>query len=1806
MSKTIDERVVEMRFDNKQFESNVKTSMSTLERLKLSLNFSGASKGLSCISESARSVDLSPIGRGVEAIQAKFSAMQVIAFTALTNITNSAMNAGKRMISALTIDPVKTGFKEYETQIGAIQTILANTQSKGSTLQDVNKALAELNTYADKTIYNFTEMTRNIGTFTAAGVDLDKAVTSIKGIANLAAVSGSTSQQASTAMYQLSQALAAGRVNLMDWNSVVNAGMGGELFQNALKRTATHMGKNVDEIIAKYGSFRESLTQGEWLTTEVLTETLTQLSGAYSEADLIAQGYTESQAKEIAKLAETAVNAATKVKTFTQLWDTLKEAAQSGWTQSWQAIIGDFDEAQDLLTSISEKVGGMINSSAESRNKLLTEGLSTGWKQFISKGINDEELFRDTVKIVAKDHGIAVDEMIEKNGSFEKSLKEGWMTGDILAESLDKVTKKVEGMSAEQLKEAGYTDEQVKKLKELNEAVKNGTINVDEFAKKMNQQSGRENIIEGLKNVFTSLLDVIKPIKEAFSDIFPAMTGEQLYAITEKFKALTENLKVSDEVADKIKRTFKGLFSIFDMVAKVATSFAKAIGSLFTGGGVSGVLDLILTITASIGDFFTNLNKGFDTSSLTKFLTSIGSAFSEAVATITEKLSGLGDFLSRIGKVIGDFALKVWDGLGKAFKWISENISGGDILAGLTGGGIFVALKKLAGLFSTFKEVLENLPFIGTGGKDSKEATAGFRDILDSVHESIQSFTSGIKAGSLLMIAGAIGILSSSLKSISEIKADDIAKSLVAIKLMFMMLNKSFNELIDSINMWGNAKGVIKGATSMVLIAFALRELSKSLVDLSKLSWEEIAKGLVAVGGGLIALVAGLKAIEKIDGSMKSAFSLVIIAKACQMIAEPLAELGNLSWEQIGKGLVAMGGALAELVVAVSVLNRFAGFESILGSTAILIAVQSLDEIAKALAEIGKLSWDQIAKGLTGMGAALAEVATAAGVLGKLAGFSGIVGGGAIVLTVQALDEIADAIEKIGGKSWDAIAKGLTGMGVALAEVATAAGALGKLAGLSGIIGGGVIVLTVQALDEISTAIEKIGGKSWDAIAKGLTGMGVALAEVATAAGALGKLAGLWGIVGGGAIVLTVQALDEISAAIESIGGKPWETINQGLVGMGYALAEVSIAAGALGTIAGFSGIFGAGAIWISVQGLGDLADAMQKFGSMSWEEIGHGLVAMGAALGELAAIFTIVSSIALETAIGGASMLPGISGLKDLAEAMQEFASMSWDEIDRGLTAMGAALGEVALGSLANTLSIFGSLSISTIAKPLKDLANAVREWADVTVPPGLSDQLSALGTAIRAYGTTYFSGWSIEAVAEPLGELAKSVKKWENVVIPADLSDNLEKLGTAVSKFGLSGIFAGWSIDNVAKPLGELAKSVMKWKDVTVPPNIGDDLEKLSKGVKKFEGVGDVSLATSAFSTITGCIKKVADVDFTKVADGLNNVGASFGSFATSAKGLAGVGNSITQNITNPLKKVSGQFTSAGSGIADALSKGISASSGSITGVIDGMLNTAVAAVRGKSGSFQSAGKSLSSSLSSGMKSGSSAIKTSMDSSVSSAASSARSQYSGFFSAGMYLASGFALGITSGSFAASIAAQAMANAAKEAAKKALDINSPSKVFRKIGTSVPEGFAQGIGRLGNLVSGSAMRMADTALDSAKKALTRISDVINMDIDAQPTIRPVVDLSNVESGADVINGMLALDPTVGMSSNLNAINASMNRRIQNGGNDDVISAINSLKNTIADSSGDTYNVNGVTYDDGSNVAGAVKALVRAAKIERRS
>ena len=1484
MSKTIDQRVVEMRFDNKQFESATATTMSTIDKLKQKLNFTGATKGLESVGEAAKKVNLSGLGSAVETVQAKFSALQVVGVTALANITNSAVNAGKKLASAFTIDPVISGFHEYETQINAIQTILANTSHQGTTLEQVNAVLDDLNKYADMTIYNFTEMTKNIGTFTAAGVGLNDSAEAIKGIANLAAMSGSTSAQASTAMYQLSQAIASGTVSLQDWNSVVNAGMGGKVFQDALIRTAAAMEGISEEAfraINVTGSFRDSInaqTGTGWLDADVLVNTLRQFTGDLSDAELKAQGFTDAQIENIQTLAKTANDAATKVKTFTQLWDTLKEAAQSGWTQTWEILIGDFEESKQLLTELSDLFGGIINQSADSRNTLLYDTLTSNWKK-ITDGITEAGLsaddFKDKVTEIAKSQGVDIDKLIEDYGSLENAFKEGAVSSDILDKALTKMTGTSEEISKKlkvlrgdyktnsdllkaltdagyeqneiselrvkslkgeeialndltdaQLMSIGYTEEQVLSIRELSKASEIAGGSLKEFTDNVAVDMGREMIVDALRNSLESLISVCQAVGQAWRDVFPPTTSDQLLGIIQSIRDFTDSLRPSADTLDKIQRTFRGLFSILSIGKQIISSILSPIGDLL--GGVGELSGGILDFTASFGDWLVALDQSFKAGDSFAF---IGDGISYVLDLIMEGIrdviSGIGGFkgvFSSIGDFISDVFNTVLDVAKRVITWIRENISGGDIFAGLAGGGIFLVAKKLSGLIETFKNL-----FDGFGGG----VGSTFSDILDSVHGSLESFQQGLQVGSLVGIAAAIALLTSSLRKISELEPDKIAYSLVAIRLMIAALDSGFKSLVRSLNTFGS-KGVLRGSIAMMAIAEAINILATAMEKISKLNLEEIGKGLLGIGGLLIELSGAIKLMSNGGVTLRTSIAVLALAKACEMLGEAFAKFSSFSWDEIGRGLSAMGGALLELSLSLSMLSKIGGGGSLLGSIGIFIAAQSLGDISEGLERFASLNWDEIGRGLAAMGGALAELGIVLGLLGKFSGFSSIFGALSILIAVQGLDELSDSLQKFSFMSWDEIGRGLAAMGGALGEVGLITGALGKIAGFSGIFGAGAIWIVIQGLDELSDSLQKFSFMSW-------------------------------------------------------------EEIKRGLVAMGGALGEVGLITGALGKIAGFSGIFGAGAIWIAIQGLSDLATSFSDFALLSWDEIGRGLAAMGGALGEVAVISGALGSFtSIAGLIGAGTLYLAIQGLDDLANAMKKFASMSWDEIGRGLAAMGAAMGEVAIGGLINTLSGFGAAAISEVAAPLGDLADSVKKWKDVTVPEDLGTNLASLAGGISEFT---FGGWGADAiatVATPLGDLADSVKKWKDVTVPTDLGSDLESLAAGVKAFTFGGLGAG-ALTSSVDGVGAMSDSIKKWEDVTVPSNIEADLTAISNGVKSFTFgfAGGWSIGTIAepLSNLSESVKKWKDVevpdtiesDLTSIASGVKAF--TFGGFGADA---------------------------------------------------------------------------------------------------------------------------------------------------------------------------------------------------------------------------------------------------------------------------------------------------------------------------------
>lgn len=1303
MSTTIDQRVVEMQFDNKNFERNVQTSLSTLDKLKSSLNMNGATKGFEQIDNAAKKVNMTGLGNAVESVRLKFSALEVMAVTALSNITTHALNMGMNIAKEFTLDPVMQGFSEYETQIGAVQTILANTSHQGTNLQQVNRALDELNTYADKTIYNFTEMTRNIGTFTAAGVDLQTSVDSIKGIANLAAVSGSTSQQASTAMYQLSQALAAGKVSLMDWNSVVNAGMGGKVFQDALIRTSELLGTGSKQAIDTYGSFRESLTKGEWLTTQVLTETLKQFAGAYTEADLIQQGFTEEQAKSIMDMAKTAEDAATKVKTFTQLFDTLKEGVQSGWTQTWEILIGDFEEAKEVLTEVSNVVGDVLTKSAEARNEVLSGGLSSGWKQLLGAGIADEAGYIDSIQEVARAHGDAFDQMVADSDSFSDALKKGLQEGVISSETLSdavfNLQEKMSGMSEEERKAAGYTSEMIAQIETLASGLRDGSISMDEFTEKIIRPSGRENLIQALWNAAKGLMSVITPIKEAFKEIFPPMTADQLYKITEGLRNLTERLTLSETASTNLKNTFKGLFAVVDIIGSAFMAVVKAIGSLL--GGVGELGGGLLSITGSFGEWLVKLNETIKTTDvfnkvlggIVNFIKAAATAIKNFVTTVAQnfKIPGFELFHNLLERVqarmaqVGEAAGNMKSAVVIAFELIGEALANCQFVQILQtiwnavktiAGGIVNALGSIGGAitsslgeanFSGIIDLLNGISF-GAIAVGITKFVGGFRKaideigsikesfigILDSVRGCFEAYQSQLQAGTLLKIASAIAILTASIVALSLIDSDKMSAALGGITVLFADLMASM-AIFNKIS--GQASGVVKSTTAMLGIATAVLILASALKKIGDLDAKQLATGLVGVAG----LTATMVAAAKVMGSgsqtiIKGATQMVIFAAAIKVLASVCEDLAALSWEELAKGLVGVGVLLAEVSLFMNTA-KFSG-KSITTATGIVILAAAMKVLASACEDFGGMKWEEIAKGLVAVGALLAEITLFTNLTGNAKHVMST--GVALIAIAASMKIFASAVQDFSSMSWEEIAKGLVAMAGALTAVTVAVNFMPK--NMIG-IGTGLIAVSA-ALLIVADALNKMAGMTWEEIAKGLIILGGAMAILAIGLNAMtGTLAG------SAAMLVAASALLVMTPVLSILGAMSWEAIAKGLVALAGAFAVIGVAGLVLTplvpTILGLSGAFAL--IGVSVLGIG----AGLALAGAGLSALAVGLTALAAA-GTAGATAIVASLTVIIT--GVAALIPAIA--EKLGEAVVAFCQVLID----GIPAIGEAIKAIVL----------------------------------------------------------------------------------------------------------------------------------------------------------------------------------------------------------------------------------------------------------------------------------------------------------------------------------------------------------------------------------------------------------------------------------------------------------------------------------------------------------------------------------------------
>jgi len=1050
---SIDQRVVKMQFDNAQFEAGVKTTMASLQALNKGLKLEGATKGLDEVAAASGRLNFGPLGNAIQFIADRFKSLSIIGITALTNIANKAVDAGLQLQHSLTTKPIIDGLHEYETNLNSIQTVLANTGLEGAAgLKKVNDALQQLNDFSDKTIFNFSEMARNIGTFTAAGVSLDVATQAIKGIANLAAISGSNAQQASTAMYQLSQAISAGKVTLEDWNSVVNAGLGGKVFQNALMETARVHGVAIDKMIKDAGSFRLTLQNG-WLTGEILTETLAKFTGDLNAAQLKNMGYNDQQIAQILKMGQTALDAATKVKTFSQLISTLQEAATSGWSQTWQVIFGDFEEAKSLFTNVNTVLGGFIKASADARNSVLKD-----WKEL----------------------------------------------------------------------------------------------------------GGRTVLIDAISNAFNALIAILKPIGQAFRQIFPATTGQQLYTLTYALKVFTRGLIIGSETADKLRRTFAGVFAIFgigfDIIKEAVKVFFELFG-LATGGAGS-----FLEVTAKIGDFLVALRKAIhEGTALSTFFKTIGAILAVPIKIILRLASAIGSLFEKFdgGKAadsvtgfaskfaplgrLAEAALTAWSKIPDILDDVIENLGPfaskvanfvknlGPLIAegfqSINFDRVFQTINTglLAVLVASIASFLKKLKGgVDTGANFLDRITQPFEELTST----LKAMQNTLRATTLLEIAAAIGILTLSVIGLSKVDNEGLTRALTAMAVMFTQLFGSlilFEKFADT----GDIAKISLISGALILLAIAVDLLTIAVKNLAGLDWNGLAKGLTGVTVLLAALVAAVNFMPNDAKMIATSTGLILLAAAIKILVSAVKDLSGLGWEDMAKGLVGVGTVLA----ALTLFTKFAALDKlgIIQGAGILLLAAGVKVLASALKDLSDLSWMQIARGLTAMAGGLAAMAGALLLIPPSSLFSAA----AVLVVAASLGMVAEALNDMGSQSWGKIGKGLTELAGALTLIAAAL----ILIPPTSLLSAAAVFVVAASLGMITEALKDMGDMSWGEIGKSMVVLAGALGIIAIAV--TGMIAAL---PGAAALTVVVASLLLLVPVLEAFGHMKMGEIGKALL----------------------------------------------------------------------------------------------------------------------------------------------------------------------------------------------------------------------------------------------------------------------------------------------------------------------------------------------------------------------------------------------------------------------------------------------------------------------------------------------------------------------------------------------------------------------------------------------------------------------------------------------------------------------------------
>ena len=1340
MSREVDQRVVEMQFNNADFEKNTKKTIGLIDKLMEKLQFKGAEKGFEKLDAAAEKVDFDTMSRSLDGLQDKFSALDIIAATALVNITNKAVNAGEKLVKSLSVDQIASGWDKYTEKTSNVQTIMNAT---GKSIDQVNGYLNKLMWYSDETSYSFNEMTSALSQMTAAGGNIDKMIPMIMGIANATADAGKTGFAFQSTIRNLTQSYSAGHLQLQDWKSLNLMGTATKALKQELIDTAVELGK-IKEGDVTIASFESSLSD-KWADTQVMEKTFAKYSSMMEAAYQLTQknkGMTSSEALEqlsgqYGELAERAALAAQQATSFAQAIDSTKDAVSSKWMSLFETIFGNKEEATETWTELANRLYDVFVPSIDALNERMKEGMDTGWQQLNDRMGDQAGVYDAVLQKVALANGAVTEEAIQSAGSFAKAMEQGGVDANLLQQSLDGTIASLKerlALSDKELDKRNLDRDAMQQdydaLCKVNDEIRNGSLNLDQYAKAMSQVSGRQHLMQSLWNVWDAIAKIMGSIKGAFDEIFPPKSGDHIYTLAERMDELTKKLIISDETAEQIKMTFQGVFS----VVKVGTTLLKTLGRI--GVKAFGLLanaavpvgDVLLSISAGMGTFLTRV---YEVLTGSGSLTDKFNGLKDAAKQLLKPLDGLADALrnTRLGKAIDELLAKgeqaegLLGGLYSIGKTAFTKLSA--LVQGVAGGSVTIlgalgmAIGGLVSRLGSAGELATNI--LGRQLPTIEELGAMIGEVPGRLDENIRAFATGF--------ASSMGKISA--------KAGD---AFAPVSAFFTALKEGF----DAIS--GTDIYRFLSLLDVGLLAVAINQVAKAMASLKKMLQTPLTAMLEAMTGSFKALTNALKTWQRNE----AAKTLTGMATALLILSGAMLVMSRIDADRFATTVLATIGLIGALT----------------------IAAKSLQPEVKALGQA-----------MDGIKSQLLNAATLWGAAAALVGLGIAVGS-----ITKGLNNLMQTMQQ------GDFSKNMAGLGSIIAGLAIAISLMGKLTATlkvgDKVINHKVLLATAvellalsTAVKILSTAMKPLSEIKFTSLAKAgmaVAGLAMSLTAMASALAVIQGVAGPLWIQNGVALTAMASGIWIIAQAVGSLAKINYFSLDAAMTSMKTIMLLLTVMA----TVSRKTH-FGSGAgIFLMASALGVLAGAVGLFAVMGDSAI-DGLQKVIVALTAL----TAASSLSTGSAGAGAGILAMAAALYVLAGAVERLANIQGLDLIKGgtsavlgLIALCAALTWISKLNIDKTLGVI-SKSMVTFSIALGVLSLAIHGFDGVT--------LGQVGAALVTFGGAIGTVCIVAAAAGYFAPLAKGLEMMAKAF--DHFGGGALKLAGAMAIFGVLSMFAG-----------------------------------------------------------------------------------------------------------------------------------------------------------------------------------------------------------------------------------------------------------------------------------------------------------------------------------------------------------------------------------------------------------------------------